>query len=128
MVAEGRFGRKSGRGFYEYTKDGNRIERPSLGAMDTGEGRSEELGAEERRTILERIVSQLVNEASFALGEGVAAAEDIDTATRLGLNHPKGPFEWAEELGRERVVAVLEGLAAETGDERYSIAPSLMPP
>jgi 3-hydroxybutyryl-CoA dehydrogenase len=116
MVAEGRFGRKSGRGFYEY-EDGRRLDPPDSELADGGG----------RRAILERVVSQLVNEASFALEEGVATAADIDTATRLGLNHPKGPFEWADELGRERVVAVLEGLAAETGDERYSIAPSLMP-
>jgi len=117
MVAEDRFGRKAGRGFYEY-EEGRRVDPGDPELADAGE----------RRAIVERVVSQLVNEASFALGEGVATAADIDTATRLGLNHPKGPFEWADELGRERVVEVLEGLAAETGDERYSIAPSLMPP
>jgi 3-hydroxybutyryl-CoA dehydrogenase len=122
MVAEGRFGRKSGRGFYEY-EAGQR--KPG---SDPRQGSDPALDAAQRRAILERVLSQLVNEASFALGEGVATAADIDTATRLGLNHPKGPFEWADELGRARVVEVLETLAAATGDERYSIAPSLMPP
>ena len=44
--------------------------------------------------VLGRIVCQLVNEAHFALGAGIAAAEDIDTAMRLGFNYPRGPFEW----------------------------------
>ena len=127
LVAAGRFGRKSGHGFYRY-EEGKHAERPAGPPMGGTHGRSAGLNPSQRRAILERVVSQLVNEASFALDEGVASARDIDTATRLGLNHPKGPFEWLEELGRERVVAVLERLRAETGDERYEISPSLMPP
>ena len=68
-----------------------------------------------RGVVLERIVAQLVNEASFAVEEGVAEPADIDTAMRLGLNHPRGPFEWRRELGAERVAEVLDELAAELG-------------
>ena len=75
--------------------------------------------------VLGRIVCQLVNEASFALGEGVGSAEDIDAGMVLGMNHPRGPLEWADLIGLEHVVAVLAGLQAETGEERYRIAPEL---
>jgi len=43
----------------------------------------------------------------------------------LGLNHPRGPFAWAEAIGPEHVVAVLDGLHAELGEERYRVAPAL---
>ena len=75
--------------------------------------------------VLGRIVCQLVNEAHFALGEGVAAEADIDTAVRLGLNHPRGPFEWCEAVGAARVVATLDALREFFGEERYRVAPAL---
>ena len=49
--------------------------------------------------VLGRIVSQLVNEAAFAIGEGVGSAEDIDAGLELGLNHPRGPVAWSEAIG-----------------------------
>jgi 3-hydroxybutyryl-CoA dehydrogenase len=75
--------------------------------------------------VLGRIVCQLVNEAAFAVGEGVGSAEDVDTGMVLGLNHPRGPLEWGDLIGLEQVAAVLAGLAAETGEERYRLAPEL---
>jgi 3-hydroxybutyryl-CoA dehydrogenase len=75
--------------------------------------------------VLERILAQLVNEAYFAVGEGVASAEDVDTAMRLGFNYPRGPFEWADAIGPVRVVSVLDALRSELGEERYRAAPSL---
>ncbi len=45
---------------------------------------------------------------------------------RLGLNHPRGPFEWMRELGAERLLRTLERLRADTGDERYDAAPLLV--
>ena len=75
--------------------------------------------------VLGRIVCQLVNEAHFALQQDVASADDIDTALRLGLNHPRGPFEWCDEIGAEAVVATLDALHAELGEERYRVAASL---
>jgi 3-hydroxybutyryl-CoA dehydrogenase len=75
--------------------------------------------------VLGRIVCQLVNEAAFALGEGVGSAEDIDTGMVLGMNHPRGPLEWADLIGIEHVAAVLVALRAETGEERYRLAPAL---
>ena len=75
--------------------------------------------------VLGRIVCQLINEACFAVGEGVGTPEDLDTALRLGFNHPRGPFQWLEEIGPERVLAVLDSLRNELGEERYRAAPYL---
>jgi len=75
--------------------------------------------------VLGRILAQLVNEAHFAVDEGIASADDVDTAMRLGFNHPRGPFEWAEAIGPERVIRILDALRSERGGERYRVAPSL---
>ena len=61
--------------------------------------------------VLGRIVGQLVNEAAFALGEGLGSASDIDAGMVLGLNHPRGPLEWGDEIGTPEVLAVLCGAA-----------------
>ena len=75
--------------------------------------------------VLGRIVCQLVNESAFALGEGVGSAQDIDTGMVLGLSHPRGPLEWADAIGLEHVLAVLEALCDEYREERYRPAPAL---
>jgi 3-hydroxybutyryl-CoA dehydrogenase len=75
--------------------------------------------------VLGRIVCQLINEACFAVGEGVGTPEDLDTALRLGFNHPRGPFQWLDEIGPERVLAVLDSMRTELGEERYRAAPYL---
>jgi 3-hydroxybutyryl-CoA dehydrogenase len=73
--------------------------------------------------VLGRIVCQLINECSFALGEGVGSARDIDLGMVLGMSHPRGPFEWADAIGLEHVLAVLESLCEEYREERYRPAP-----
>jgi 3-hydroxybutyryl-CoA dehydrogenase len=75
--------------------------------------------------VLGRIACQLVNEAWFAVGEGVGSEEDVDTGVVLGLNHPRGPIAWGEAIGLEHVMAVLDGLWAERREERYRPAPLL---
>ncbi|HEY8582531.1 MAG TPA: 3-hydroxyacyl-CoA dehydrogenase NAD-binding domain-containing protein [Capillimicrobium sp.] len=75
--------------------------------------------------VLGRIVCQLVNEAAFALQEGVGSASDIDDGMVLGLNHPRGPLAWGDRIGLDHVVAVLDALRAEHGEERYRTAPLL---
>ncbi|GEO25924.1 hypothetical protein AAC03nite_17090 [Alicyclobacillus acidoterrestris] len=69
--------------------------------------------------VFPRILSLLVNEASFALSEGVATARDIDSAMVLGTNYPKGPFTWADEIGVDEILAVLASLHSELGEDRY---------
>jgi 3-hydroxybutyryl-CoA dehydrogenase len=72
-----------------------------------------------------RIVSLIINEAARSLDEGVAAAEEIDVAMKLGVNYPQGPLRWGDQIGLDEVLAVLEGLGRETGDDRYRPAPLL---
>ncbi|MCS1420381.1 3-hydroxyacyl-CoA dehydrogenase PaaH [Citrobacter portucalensis] len=66
-----------------------------------------------------RTVAMLANEALDALQKGVASAEDIDTAMRLGVNYPHGPLAWGESLGWGRVLRLLENLQQHYGEERY---------
>jgi 3-hydroxybutyryl-CoA dehydrogenase len=72
-----------------------------------------------------RILSLIINEAARSLEEGVARAEEIDVAMRLGVNYPQGPLRWADRIGLDDVLAVLEGLERETGDDRYRPTPLL---
>lgn len=75
--------------------------------------------------VLGRIVCQLVNEAAFALGEGVADADDIDDGMVLGLNHPRGPLQWGDLIGLDHVLLVLDGLHDHFREDRYRAAPML---
>jgi len=72
-----------------------------------------------------RILSLIINEAARSLEEGVASAAEIDIAMRLGVNYPQGPLRWADQIGLDEVLAVLDGLQRETGDDRYRPAPLL---
>jgi 3-hydroxybutyryl-CoA dehydrogenase len=72
--------------------------------------------------VLGRVVSQLVNEAAFAIGEGVGSAEDVDEGLKLGMNHPRGPVEWSRSIGLDHVVGTLASLH----EERYRVAPLLL--
>jgi 3-hydroxybutyryl-CoA dehydrogenase len=73
--------------------------------------------------VLGRIVCQLVNEAAFAVGEGVGSEEDVDAGLVLGLAYPRGPVEWGRAIGLDHVAAVLDGLWSERREERYRLAP-----
>lgn len=75
--------------------------------------------------VLGRIVCQLVNEAAFAVGEGVGEPADVDAGLRLGLNHPRGPVEWGRRIGLDHVLATVDGLWDELHDPRYRAAPLL---
>jgi 3-hydroxybutyryl-CoA dehydrogenase len=75
--------------------------------------------------VLGRIVCQLVNEAAFAIGEGVGSDSDVDAGLKLGLNHPRGPVEWGRRIGLDHVLATVDGLWEELHDPRYRAAPLL---
>ena len=84
-----------------------------------GLGKHVEWVADAPGLVLGRIVAQLVNEACFAAGDRVGLPDDIDVALRLGFNHPRGPFEWGEAIGAERVLAIVEALGRELAGDRY---------
>jgi 3-hydroxybutyryl-CoA dehydrogenase len=118
-VAAGLYGRKTGRGYYDYSSDPYRPPDPDPPA------RADAKAAPALDGVLGRIVCQVINECAFALGEGVGSAQDIDTGMVLGLNYPRGPLAWADEIGLDHVLAVLDGLCEEYREERYRPAPAL---
>lgn len=99
------YGRKSGRGYYNYNEKGITIEPK----------KNEALGKE----IFLRILVMLINEAIDALYLNIATREDIDIAMTKGVNYPKGLLKWADEIGLEKVLLTLEQLQDEYGEERY---------
>jgi 3-hydroxybutyryl-CoA dehydrogenase len=72
-----------------------------------------------------RVLLPMINEAVFALMEGVADAEAIDTVMRLGMNHPLGPLALADLIGLDTCLSILEVLHREMGDDRYRPCPLL---
>jgi len=195
MVAAGRLGRKTGRGWYEYAEgrphrpeDPARPDSPSedadgfVGRAESGgaelvscaaaslttQGRTEavgfnlvppldatrlveltrlpatpdascraaesaavELGLEHEWVddapglVLGRVVCCLINEAAFAIGEGVGSPADVDAGMTLGMNHPRGPVAWSEAIGVSNVLATVDALWEERREERYRAAPLL---
>ncbi len=75
--------------------------------------------------IVNRIFFPFINEAFYLLQENVASAEDIDTALKLGLNHPMGPFELADYIGIDTLYKALESFYDEFKDPKYRPAPLL---
>jgi 3-hydroxybutyryl-CoA dehydrogenase len=122
-VAAGRYGRKTGRGYYDYSSDPYRPPDPDPDPDPPA--RADAKAAPALDGVLGRIVCQVINECAFALGEGVGSAQDIDTGMVLGLNYPRGPLAWADEIGLDHVLAVLDGLWEKYREERYRPAPEL---
>lgn len=104
LLEGGFLGRKSGRGYYDYTTE----TRPEP-------NKNEKLG----KQIVDRILAMLINEAFDALYLGIASREDIDTAMTKGVNYPKGLLEWADEIGVKKVYDRLVALQEDYGDDRY---------
>ncbi|NER14912.1 3-hydroxybutyryl-CoA dehydrogenase [Leptobacterium flavescens] len=107
----GYLGRKSGRGYYDYTEG---AEKP--------EPEQDEALAKE---IFERVLVMLINEAADALFLNIASAEDIDNAMTRGVNYPKGLLSWADEMGIDWCVKTLDGLYDEYHEDRYRCSPLL---
>ena len=75
--------------------------------------------------IVNRILMPMINEAAFALMEGVASAVDIDAAMRLGTNQPMGPLTLADFIGLDTCLAILEVMHRDLGDSKYRPCPLL---
>ena len=66
--------------------------------------------------IAPRIISMIINEAYFALDENLSTKEEIDTAIKLGVNYPYGPFEWCDKIGIKNIYFLLKKLSVERFD------------
>jgi 3-hydroxybutyryl-CoA dehydrogenase len=75
--------------------------------------------------IVNRILVPMINEGVGILADGVASAEGIDTAMKLGANHPMGPLELGDLIGLDVCLAIMEVLYEETGDSKYRPHPLL---
>ena len=75
--------------------------------------------------VVNRILVPMINEAVGIYAEGVASVEDIDTAMKLGANHPMGPLALGDLIGLDIVLAIMEVLESETGDPKYRPHPLL---
>lgn len=75
--------------------------------------------------VVNRLLVPMINEAVFLLMEGVASAEDIDKAMKLGANHPMGPLALADFIGLDVCLSAMEALQKETGDDKFRPCPLL---
>jgi 3-hydroxybutyryl-CoA dehydrogenase len=106
----GWFGRKSGRGYYNY-----KVEEKQEINQDIKLGEK----------IFFRILIMLINEAADALFLNIASREDIDLAMTKGVNYPKGLLKWADEIGINLCVAAMDELYLEYREDRYRCSPLL---
>lgn len=107
----GYLGRKSGKGYYNYSE----------GAVQPEPKADKDLA----QTIFDRVLVMLINEAADALFLNIASAEDIDNAMTKGVNYPKGLLAWADEKGIDWCVSKLDALYNEYHEDRYRCSPLL---
>ncbi|MBP6312065.1 MAG: 3-hydroxybutyryl-CoA dehydrogenase [Flavobacteriales bacterium] len=111
MVEANWLGRKTGRGYFDYSTGATLLEPKTDRDL--------------QQIIVDRIVVMLINEAVDALQLGIASKEDLDLAMTKGVNYPKGLLQWAEEKGYAHCLSQLEALQSEYGEDRYRPAPLL---
>lgn len=105
LLEAGWLGRKSGRGFYDYAEGAITpapVEDPVLAQL-----------------IADRVLAMLVNEAVEAVHLGICTVADVELAMTTGVNYPRGLLAWGDEIGAATVLARLQALQYETGDDRY---------
>lgn len=94
----------------------------AIKALAEGLGKTTVTSKDSPGFIVNRILIPLINEACFALQEGLGTATDIDTGIKLGLNHPMGPLELADLIGLDTCLAIADVLHRELGDDKYRAA------
>lgn len=87
-------------------------------------GRKLILVKDEPGLVAARVISMIINEAFFALGEEISTRGEIDLAMKLGTNYPEGPFEWIDKIGVANVYHLLKKLSNK--DSRYNPSPALL--
>ncbi len=107
----GYLGRKSGKGYYDYSTSSKPAQPNENNAL--------------AQTIFDRVLVMLINEAADALFWNIATAQDIDTAMTKGVNYPKGLLAWADEKGIAWCVEHLDALYDEYREDRYRCSPLL---
>jgi 3-hydroxybutyryl-CoA dehydrogenase len=113
----GYLGRKSGKGYYDYSENGQMSAR-----VESRTNSKEKISAE---IIFERILVMLINEAADALFWNIASAEDIDNAMTKGVNYPCGLLSWADKKGIDWCVRKMDELYNEYHEDRYRCSPLL---
>ena len=111
LAEAGYLGRKSGRGFYDYSEN----------AQNPEATKDRDLGVH----LVTRIVTMLINEAADALFWQIATRDDIDLAMTKGVNYPKGLLKWADEWSIQQCVDNMDSLYAEYREDRYRCSPLL---
>ncbi|MBI5917053.1 MAG: NAD(P)-binding domain-containing protein [Bacteroidetes bacterium] len=111
LTEAGWLGKKSGRGYYDYSQN----------AANPQPVMDEILG----KKILQRILVMLINEAADACYLRIASRDDIDLAMTKGVNYPKGLLRWADEIGIENCVKMMDDLYREYLEDRYRCSPLL---
>ncbi|MFQ5780107.1 MAG: 3-hydroxyacyl-CoA dehydrogenase [Nitrospiria bacterium] len=117
LVEAGRYGLKSGAGFYEYGEEKKGIIESMI----------EKIGKKRSSFTVNRLIMPMINEAVLSLQEGVATAADIDIAMMAGIGFPQekgGPLHYADQIGVDVVLSALQDLTKEHGD-RFWPAPML---
>ena len=112
LMDEGLLGRKSGKGYFDYSEN----------AVNPEPNKNEKLGQQ----IFNRVLAMLINAAVDTLNGGIATRDDIDTAMTTGVNYPKGLLQWADDIGPNSPLEQLKELHTQSGDDRYIASPLLI--